>query len=458
MRRKTLSRRAIASVLAILMLAILFTLAVSFAGLSGQSNLQAANLARAETARMQAESGVSFVVQKLSSVTPPPGATGSTLLGAVATSLGTQLNGTPNLRGATVTNSGGTVTIPTIFTDGNSRGFRAAITVESNTIIRVNIVGIADANGVVSRTIQICCNPTTTVSPVFSYGVAARGPISLTGNASLRGANNRQEASLLTTASIVGNEVGLNGNCTVDGDVSVGPPDGNVGVVGNISIGGATGAAIWNHVDLGVGDVPFPSIDPNVFAPFATNLVTSATGTTGNKTFTNIRIKAGTNPTFSGNIIIKGVVFIETPNVVRFAGNLNFTGVMVTQDAGSGNTAGNAIHFAGNTTSAGVESLPDTPEFHDLRQVPGTFLLAPGFETEFVGNFGTVNGTMAAEKFTWTGNAGGVVNGSVLSYGPGTMSLTGNSQITINRSRYSGTPPGFGGNAKLVPNMDSYQE
>jgi cytoskeletal protein CcmA (bactofilin family) len=457
MKRPT-RRRAISSVLAILMLAILFAMAVSLASVSNTNSLQASNLARAETARMQAESGVSFLVQKLSNVTLSSSSDANLALSSIYSSLAAQLNGTPNLNGAAVSRSGGVITIPAIATDANGRSFDANIVMDANCAACIRVRGF---DGAISKTIRIYCYSSSSTGNFFNYGMAARGPISLTGNASLRGANNPQEGSILTEANVSGNEVSMVGNCNVDGDVSVGVPDGNVAVTGNIDIGGTTGSSIWNHVHLGVGNVQFPTIDSSPFlaAIPAWTDITSSTSVSGNKTFKNIRIKAGTNPNFSGNINIQGILYIESPNVVRFAGNLNLTGVVVTQDAGTGNTANNQIHFAGNTTSAGVEDLPDNADFHALRQLPGTSLLAPGFQTEFVGNFGTVNGTMAAESFMWTGNAGGTVFGEVISYGTSTMSLTGNSQLIINRSRYPGAPPGFGsGAAKLAPNMDSYVE
>jgi hypothetical protein len=447
-------RGGIASVIAILMMAILFTLAISFAGLSNQNEVQAANLARSEAARLQAEAGLSFIIQKLTDVPVSAGAGGNALLNSVAASLAARLDGTPNLQGQTVTNVGGVVAVPAILTDSAGRSFATAITVDANAL-RVTITG---ASGGVTRSVQIICRPYAAHNVVFDFGLAAKGPIELIGNSRVRGANSRDEASLLTTASLDGNELSLNGNCTIDGDASLGPADGNVSLVGNVSIGGSSAPAAWNHVKLGAGYPEFPKVDSNVFEHFATNIVDSSTATSGNKTFTNIRVKAGTNPIFAGNITLKGVVFIETPNVVRFTGNLNFTGVVVTQNAGAGQTAANAIRFLGNTTSAGVESLPDTAEFHDLRQMPGSALLAPGFEVEFLGNFGTVNGTMAAEKIKWTGNASGTIYGSIISYGPDTMSLGGNSMVTINRSRYGPEPPGFVSNVRLVPNMDSYQE
>jgi cytoskeletal protein CcmA (bactofilin family) len=456
--------RAITSILAILMLAILFAMALSLAGVANMNELQAANLARAEIARMQAESGVSFLVQKLSGVTLSSSTDPNLVASSIYTSLGTQLNGTPNLHGAPVTSSGLIVTVPYIATDANGRSFSATITVDANCSACLTVTGAADSNRAITKILRVYCYPSSgSAGGIFNYGMAAEGPISLTGNASLKGAaGNPGWGSLLTEANVAGNEVSMIGNCNIDGNVSVGVPDGNVAVTGNIDIGGSTGSNIWKHVDLGVGGVAFPTVNTSPFVaavPSWTN-VTSSTTTSGNLAFKNIWIKKNTNPTFSGNITIQGAVYVESPNVVTFAGNLNMTGVVITQNAGTGNTATNAIKFTGNNTFSGVENLPSTSDFQGLKQLPGSAILAPGFGVTFTGNFGSVNGTMAADAFNWTGNASGTIYGSIISYGAATMSLTGNSIITIDRSKYNtGTPPGFGSSSpKLVPNMDSYVE
>jgi len=137
---------------------------------------------------------------------------------------------------------------------------------------------------------------------------------------------------------------------------------------------------------------------------------------------------------------------------------VTITGVIVTEDAGEDTYDTNTIKFTGNTTVRGVEDLPDTPEFHDLREMPGAFILAPGFGTQFTGNFGTVSGCMAAETFKFTGNAGGLVKGMIISYGPEEFKLTGNSSLTIDLPDTGELPPGFTARPTLCPSPDSYKE
>jgi hypothetical protein len=199
-------------------------------------------------------------------------------------------------------------------------------------------------------------------------------------------------------------------------------------------------------------------VDPTVFQPFAVNIVDGNTSTSGNKTFTNIRIKAGTNPTFSGNTTLKGVIFVEQPNRVTFAGNTTMTGMIVTQTAPSNTYTSNTISFTGNTTFSGVENLPDTSDFHVLRTMPGSSILAPGFGLTFTGNFGTVGGCMAADSFSFTGNAGGTIRGGIINYSDSQFSLTGNSSIIVDRSGTPTTPPGFALPSTTKANPDTYLE
>ena len=218
MKKRMRNNRAIASVLAILMLAMLFTLAVSFATTTNQNSLQSANLASAESARMQAEGGLSFLLQKFAAVSIPPKTYGSAALNSLASSLATQLNGTANLGGATVTISDGAITIPPITTDAAlGRSFRATITMDSNAIVRLRVTAVS---GAIARTSQICLNIVPSRSAVFNYGVAARGPILMKGSAALMGANTDHEADIFT-AAYVDVPVSLMGNVTLEGDISL---------------------------------------------------------------------------------------------------------------------------------------------------------------------------------------------------------------------------------------------
>jgi hypothetical protein len=90
--------------------------------------------------------------------------------------------------------------------------------------------------------------------------------------------------------------------------------------------------------------------------------------------------------------------------------------------------------------------------------MPGSFILAPGFGLEFVGNFGTVGGGMAADEFKFTGNAGGLVRGMIINYSDSAFTLTGNSRIRFDRSSSPDIPPGFSLPQRIVLRPDTYVE
>lgn len=445
------------SVLALIFLAIFSALGVAYATFASGTLTQGKNHARGVTARFQAESGLSFLLNEVCKVSLPGGASGDRLLAAVAIDLQAQLNGSANLGGATVAydEDARTITIPSILTDQGS--FDARITLVDDSSIRLTVTGRSDE---AKRTVAIDCMAVAGGAGVFDYGVAAGGKIRMTGNASILGANNPGEANILSTATDTDEAFKLTGNCEIAGDISASNAAAYATLTGNVSIGGES---IWSgdindHIHIGIGEVEFPEVDPNVFEPFATNLVTASTNTSGNKTFTNIRVVAGADKTFSGNITLNGVTFIEAPNQIHFSGNVTITGVIVTQDAGDNVYETNTIKFTGNTTSRGVDQLPDTPEFAGLREMTGSFLLAPGFGLEFAGNFGTVNGALAADRFKWTGNAGGTVRGPVISYSNAEFVLTGNSNLTIDRATTPALPTGFVLPLAMTPNVDTYTE
>ncbi len=446
----------IISVVALLLLVVLTTLGISLATLTNTSFLKADNFAKVQSARMEAESGLAFTAFILQNCAVAPNTSGQALLDSLANQLGSVLDGTGNLQGGTIAYDSEMVTIPSI-TIGNGRSFSARVSLLDPTVLHVVVTG---QNRGITRTVGIDCDAVPDGEVFFSYGVASKSAVSMTGNAKILGANSPSEASVLSATSSTNEAINMAGNSQIEGDVYFPNPAAYASMSGSASIGGQDNgsATLGNHIHSNIGTVEFPEVDPNELGPFATNIVDSDTVITGNLTFNNIRIAANTNPTFSGNIEINGVVFIEAPNQVHFSGNLNLTGLIVTEDAGDDVYDVNTIKFTGNTNIQSVEALPDTPDFHELREKPGSFLLAPGFGAEFSGNFGTINGTMAADEFKFSGNATGIVKGSIINYSDSEFRLTGNASITIDRSGTPEIPPGFSLPSTFTLAPDSYLE
>jgi len=452
----TLQPRGFASVLALILLATFASLATVFACGANMNLKTVTNQVEGNQTRLEAESGMAYLSYVLQQTSLPAGATWQDALDDLAAALQSSLNGTANVDGQEVSYSGSVISVPQIET-GNGNGFTATLSLNVDDTIRLRVTGYGAGS---TYQAQMDFSVSAARSGALDYGVASRGKITMVGNAKILGANEPAEGNVLSATYSDLEAVSLTGNCCLAGDLFIANPDAHVSLTGNVTIGGESqwSGDIEDHVHIGVGDVTFPEADPSIFEPFATNIVDASTPTSGNRAFSNIRILANTNPTFAGNITLKGVVFIETPNRVKFSGNLHLTGVVVTQDAGDDNLSSNYIKFSGNTSTLGVESLPDLPEYAARRELPGTFLVAPGFSTQFTGNFGTVNGAMAADEFKFTGNAGGVVHGPIINWGDTEFKLTGNANLTIDRDGSPGLPAGFMGSSMPVALPETYQE
>ncbi len=281
-----------------------------------------------------------------------------------------------------------------------------------------------------------------TAPSFFDYSLATKGPLRIGYGALIIGVNDPSEATILCAGEVNPVLTIMEGSY-IAGDVYLSNPSAQVALSDNVFIGGESlPGAVAEHVHIGSGPIEFFEIDSTVFAPFATTVVDSTTDVSSG-TFTNIRIAAGTNPTF-GDVTIQGVVYIEAPNRVSFSNNLDITGVIVTEDPGDGaSLADHRITFKNNLIIHGVQLLPDTPQFAQLRTMPGTAILAPGFAVEFKNNFESVSGIIAAESMTLDNNLEAILYGSIIVYGDQGLDLKHNAHLTVDRSRYQGTPTGF---------------
>jgi hypothetical protein len=280
------------------------------------------------------------------------------------------------------------------------------------------------------------------------YGIASRSAIQMTGNASILGADDPDDGNILSATYSTINAIQLTGNIRIAGDAAVVNPNGQIRKTGNITIGG--------QQIIGADEPEWPQVDISCFKPFATN--TYSGGGSGNLVLSNVRIPPNTNPNFSGNVVILGVVYIQPPNKVTFSGNTSIIGVIVADEPTSDNLTANQIKFTGNVSTAGVENLPPGAAYDGLRDLTGSFLLAPGFSTQFTGNFNTVNGCMVASEFKFTGNAGGNILGGLVNLRDSVVQLTGNASLVVDRQDPNEHPAGIVSSTKLVCVSGSYSE
>ena len=109
-------------------------------------------------------------------------------------------------------------------------------------------------------------------------------------------------------------------------------------------------------------------------------------------------------------------------------------------------------------TANSVDTLPDTPEFAQIRQHPGTFIVAPGFDVSFEGTFGTINGSIAADKISFLGTSEGTIKGTIIGLADEPMILEGNVEVCVDKSGANTDPSAFLKPFGMGPLPDTYCE
>ena len=446
-----------ALLISMMFIIVISALAVSMATLSGTNALISDNQRKADGARACAESGLQITRYWLNRVSIPGTTPTSQRFAQIASSLQYALS-SGGITNFTAYYNSSSITIQSVtLNSAKQQSFSAVITQIDADTLQLDVTGTF---GSLTRKIRTNYNFGTKSNSVFDFGVASRGPVSLAGNIQLEGVNVSVEASVYIESNYSNLALSIIGNSKIAGDVSIVNPIANVFLQGGqAGIGGETGkAAINNHVHFGVPPTSFPTPNPNAFRHYATNIIDSTTPTSAGSIFENVRIVAGTNPTFSGHVTLKGITFIETPNVVTFTGTTDVIGLIVGDGDLSDNSGTNQVIFQGGVYSQPVTNLPNEEKFAGIRTQTGTFLMAPGFALSFGGNFHTISGAIAGNGVTFFGNAGGTVAGSVLNYSDEMMTLTGNSDLYFNRSGTSTVPAGFEPEIVLQYDPSSYSE
>jgi len=435
---------------------IFSALAVSMATMSGTNVQIAENQRKADRARACAESGFDVIRFWLNRVSISGTTAENLRFSQIADSLQEELT-SENITNVTISCNGSVVTIPSVTLDSpGQKSFYGTITPLDNETLRIDITGVCRS---ITRTIRAHYNFGERANNVFDFGVATKGPLALSGNIELEGVNVSVEASVYIESENSNLALSIIGNSQIAGDVSIGNPIASVDLQGGqAGIGGETGQdAINNHVSFGVPPSEFPEPDPGQFESFVTPLDPNI-DTSADATLENVRIAPNTNPTFSGQVILKGIVYIETPNVVTFTGGADITGIIVGDGNLEDNSGVNQIIFRGNVDGHPITELPMEEQFNGLHGQTGTFVMAPGFHVSFGGSFSTLSGAIAGNGVEFFGNAGGTINGSVINYSDEEMTLSGNSDLYFNRSGTTEVPAGFVPEIVLEYNPSSYSE
>jgi len=415
-------------ILSMIFLIIFSAMAVSMAALSGTNIQLADNQRNADRARACAESGFDVIRFWLNKVSIPGTTLEADRFNQIAGSLQNELT-TNCITNVAASYDASVITIPGVTLDSaNGSSFSSTITQLDADTVQIDVIG---TYGSITRTIRAHYNLNERANNVFDFGVATKGPLSLSGNIELEGINVSVEASVYIESENSNLALSIIGNSQIAGDVSIVNPIATVDLQGGqAGIGGETGQdAVDNHVSFGVPPSEFPEPNPALFESYVTSIVDATTDTSSDATFENIRIVANTNPTFSGNTTLKGIVYIETPNVVEFTGSADVTGIIVGDGDIEDNSGANQIIFRGNVDSHPITNLPEEAQFEGLHDQTGTFVMAPG-----------------------------TINGSVINYSDEEMTLSGNSDLFFNRSGLTEVPAGFEPEIILDYDPSSYSE
>ena len=442
------SRHGIAYLFALVMLALMAAMSV---GLMASTNL---NLSRSQhmkdslSAQLSAESGLQFMIMSFTKLRMPAATDSTTFMTELSEGLTSILDGTTNVSGQVVSYSGATISVPTITAGASS--FTCSISVlvpdsEGTPCCRLTSTGSC---GLASRTVSVEMRMVDVSADAFNYAIASKGGISVSGNATIAGLTSVDDGNILSVSQDAF-AISLGGSATVGGDLYL-TADGEDSVYlqgGGLSVGGESDIAeiVENHVHRLPEDPDFPELDLTPFAALATTVIDSSTNLDGpGLVVNNARIVAGTNPEFKQDTEINGILYIESPNTVVFKAKTVLNAIIVTEDA-TGLPGPNTLDFKGQVTAPGVAALPDTPEFEAVKAQGGTIILAPGFDVQFRGSVNSINGTIAADQFSFLGNSNisGEVAGSIIGLSSKDLVMQGNATILINGQDADDTPAGF---------------
>ncbi|HSZ58143.1 MAG TPA: hypothetical protein VK797_20940 [Tepidisphaeraceae bacterium] len=434
-----------------LFLVLFSTLAIGFYEATALSSQIAGNESSIDGARDAADSGMRFMRYQLGSISMPA-VIPSGLMNALVTQLGNQLNGTPNMNGYAVQNSGGTIYIPASgqwmsLDPSTGEKFQVAIT-QSGTNLNVTVTGHGPKSSI-KRALQLQFQQVPLSGNIFNYGIASASEITMGGNVTVTGTP--ASAGSVMTATANGTGLTLNGGPSISGDYSyVNPTATNSYGSGTIAGYSSGSPNFAQHVHSGVAAPVFPVVDPSVYSQYATN-----TYIPGSTTLANVTLPPGTYSL--SNVTIQGVLYLQSPCSLSIAGQSTIQGIIVSDcKSNVGSLITNVINLSGQVQVQGIDTLPASFSAAE-RALTGAFILAPYDAVNMSGNFGSISGSMIASQYSMSGNASGTIAGSMINIADTSMNFAGNASVTINHTG-SAAPMGVYAGCKYQASQGSYQE
>ena len=445
--------RGAALILSMIFVLVFSALAVGVAAISGTNVQIADNQRKVNGAFASAESGLEVMRYWLSRVHFPSSTSPTAILSTISTSLQNDLTSN-NISNISVNYDGSKINIPFVtLATAENISFAAVLRQLDDDTLQLDVTGV---NRQISRTIRVNFDIEPYKFPIFDFGLATKGPLNFNGNPAVRGLNSNREADIYTESQNNNIAVLVTGNTNFDGDIRIGDPNANVDFQGDVLIGGDHDQeAIDNHVFIGVDPPEFPIPDTGRFQQYATGpVIDSSTDTSSHMTLTNTTIQAGTNPFFGGNVVIEGILFIESPNIIVFNRNVQIKG-MIVGDGDTNNPGTNKMTFVGNFESG---PFPNDAKFDVMRSEAGSSVLTPGFAISLEGNFATLGGVMAVSGASFSGNVGAVVKGTIINYSESPTTVEGNATLSFDRANNVEIPGGFDTTRVLEYVPSSYSE
>jgi hypothetical protein len=382
------------------------------------------------------------------STTPP-----DQVLDKLSVPLQPHLNGTGNLAGHTIAKNGNTISIPgdssRIKLDASGAStFRATITDWAGEIVVKTDGGYGDTQGA-SRAISMDFTRQEHTTTTFDYAVASKGRIVMSkGMVSTVAGVDPKIATMMSGLNSAG-AITVTGG-TIGGELSV-LAGSSASVTGGSVAGSSIPSYILSHYVHTVEPPDWPTFDTTVFKPYATNTYTSGAP------LNNIRIPPGTNPKFTGNKTIQGILYIESPNNVEFRGNVTLQGFIVFENKGTDSQ--NVLDFRGNVAQL---PLPNGSAYDALRATSGVAILAPTAAVTMSGSTDSIlRGNVIVNTFNFAGSADIQIDRGTLMG----MKETGNTVVFNGKTvKFTATGKGNAPNMGVTygtffaPDPTSYQE
>ena len=437
-------------------------LALGFYSSMTTSTTLAQNDKKGARCLVAAESGIRFMRLQLAHVKLPPMTTSDQVVAEIFTDLkvSTQLLG--NLGTNTVGFANGTITIPAeakqiISTDPSDQsGFSVTISRISNTVdgVTVTVTGHS-GTGRAYRTKKVKLNFIRQEIPssLLQNAVAAQGKITIQKGV-IGGSGVPDTIASVMSAKTTNPAFQMTGG-TLGGDIGV-IKAGTASVSAGTVHGTSNLTTIYNTYVKLVEAPEFPAFDTSVFAPYATNTYVS-----GMSTLQNVRIPAGTGTAASplslaGGTVVQGILYIQSPNVIKFTGNATIEGMIVVENKGT--STDNQITFTGN---AQMGPLPAGAMFDAVRSIKGIAILAPTTSITTMGSTDSyLKGNVIVGSFNELGSATIKMDaGSIVAMDTGNA-VTFNGKDTRFMSTGALNPPSMGVkySTKIIPKDGTYAE